>query len=329
MTDKNTPTGNASERPSPDTGTVGEEQTRQRQDAGRGDRQEGMSTGAKVGIACLALVLVGAFLATAVALGVTAGNLLNRQGSAPSEPPRKEEPAQSPPNGGGSDRPAPKEERPERRPSAAGFELATGNVGHYEGVLGPEFVGEVVNEGEAPAPGFAVYVELYGADGERVARDLAPSSSNVLDPGEKAVWRASLDKEAGEWQRYEVLVEQVENPTYYEKRDYRGVDVSRVGLSPPDPSQGNLTEPTAYPHVTGGARNTGDRAAHNAGVTFGLYDPDGDLVDVAFAPVPDGEGAGTLKKGASAGFTAPFQRPGLEVTDGYRVEAFPSAQNKR
>ncbi|HMM35576.1 MAG TPA: FxLYD domain-containing protein [Thermoanaerobaculia bacterium] len=53
--------------------------------------------------------------------------------------------------------------------------------------------GSVLNSGKAPVLGVSVTVEAVGADGKSIATTYAALAKDVLDPGEKASFRAQID----------------------------------------------------------------------------------------------------------------------------------------
>ncbi|MHB8798054.1 MAG: FxLYD domain-containing protein [Thermoanaerobaculia bacterium] len=72
-------------------------------------------------------------------------------------------------------------------------EVSIGPTTTKKGEGGYTIEGSVMNSGKAPVLGVSVTIEAVGAEGKSIATTYAALSKDVLDPGEKASFRAQID----------------------------------------------------------------------------------------------------------------------------------------
>ena len=72
-------------------------------------------------------------------------------------------------------------------------EVSIGPTTTKKGDAGYVIEGSVMNSGKAPVLGVSVTVEAVGAEGKSIATTYAALAKDVLDPGEKASFRAQID----------------------------------------------------------------------------------------------------------------------------------------
>lgn len=172
-------------------------------------------------------------------------------------------------------------------------DVAVENVANYRDSIGSlYFIGEVVNKGQTEAANLQVAISLLGDGGQTLASGSAASFGvDILQPGEKTVWRALLNNKPESWKEERVQVQAGPVPSFVRETTYRDLKTEGVTLAPPENQY-------SWVKANGQVINTGTSSARSVRITVALYDDTGKLIAVS-------ESYARLEQ-VPAGSSAPF-----------------------
>ncbi|MBN1285576.1 MAG: hypothetical protein JXB47_09270 [Anaerolineae bacterium] len=143
--------------------------------------------------------------------------------------------------------------------------------GYYINSLGtPVILGEVENTGNVDLDKVEIIVMLY--DGERfLGSDNGFSFAEIVQVGERALFRAHFSDPPETWDRYEIQVQAEPASDYLKQRLYDGLTITEINVERRD------SKWVAF----GKVKNTGSRPMRIVQVVVGLYDAGDRLLGIA------------------------------------------------